>query len=638
MINPFINLTSSFVGTKFNIKQSLIRAFFILPLLLSVTACGDDADTESTDTENTADTTPPVITLNGADEITLEYNSQYEELGATALDDVDGSLTVQIIGSLTVEGRNGVFVYAVKTSFITYKATDNSGNSTTKTRVVKVVDTTVPTITLVGDSTVEIIQNYDYEELGAIARDGYDFINLYIEKESDVDTTVVGNYTVTYNTKDSSGNEASVTRNVNVIESTPFITTWRTTEPNELILIPTDGGGYNYSIDWGDGSEIEESRFGDPNHRYADAGTYTVTITGVFPQLYSYEFKLEGFFSSEHLMSVEQWGNTPWRSMEFAFYNAANLTINATDTPVLTNVESMNFMFYGASNFNSDISNWNVSNVTSMDQMFYDATAFNQPLDSWDVSNVNYMGSMFSGATAFNQPLDSWDVSNVRTMWYMFYGATAFNQPLNSWDVSNVTHMDSMFKGTTVFNQPLDSWDVSNVTDMDNMFEGATVFNQPLDSWDVSNVTDMGSMFSGATAFNQPLNSWDVSNLSSGGYNLGAMMFMFSGATAFNQPLDSWDVSSATDMRSMFSGATAFNQRLDSWDVSNVTNMAVMLSLSGLSTENYDALLNGWSLQILHSSLTFDVSAKYSSASEAARQSIIDTYNWTINDDGLLVE
>mgnify|MGYP006897563434 CR=1 FL=1 len=29
-----------------------------------------------------------------------------------------------------------------------------------------------------------------------------------------------------------------------------FVTTWRTTTPNETVIIPTIGAGYNYDIDW----------------------------------------------------------------------------------------------------------------------------------------------------------------------------------------------------------------------------------------------------------------------------------------------------------------------------------------------------------------------------------------------------
>ena len=45
-------------------------------------------------------------------------------------------------------------------------------------------------------------------------------------------------------------------------------------------------------------------------------------------------------------------------------------------------------MFYNASNFNQDISNWNVSKVEIMEEMFKKATHFNQDISNWDISNI----------------------------------------------------------------------------------------------------------------------------------------------------------------------------------------------------------------------------------------------------------
>jgi surface protein len=44
-------------------------------------------------------------------------------------------------------------------------------------------------------------------------------------------------------------------------------------------------------------------------------------------------------------------------------------------------------MFLSDYLFNQDISSWNVSNVTSMNFMFYDAKSFNQDISKWNVSN-----------------------------------------------------------------------------------------------------------------------------------------------------------------------------------------------------------------------------------------------------------
>jgi|GEM_PF-1262134 len=76
------------------------------------------------------DTTPPVITLNGDANITLTEGEIYNELGATALDDVDGEIDVSISGD--VNGSIGG-IYT-----ITYTATDSSNNSASKTRTVNI--------------------------------------------------------------------------------------------------------------------------------------------------------------------------------------------------------------------------------------------------------------------------------------------------------------------------------------------------------------------------------------------------------------------------------------------------------------------------------------------------------------------
>ena len=51
-------------------------------------------------------------------------------------------------------------------------------------------------------------------------------------------------------------------------------------------------------------------------------------------------------------------------------------------------------MFFN-SQFNGDISKWDVSNVTNMSCMFDYNSQFNGDISKWDVSNVTDMSNMF---------------------------------------------------------------------------------------------------------------------------------------------------------------------------------------------------------------------------------------------------
>lgn len=75
------------------------------------------------------DATAPVVTLNGAESVTISLNSNaYVELGATADDDKDGAITPVISGTVNKD--------LAGTYIITYSATDAAGNEGTATRTV----------------------------------------------------------------------------------------------------------------------------------------------------------------------------------------------------------------------------------------------------------------------------------------------------------------------------------------------------------------------------------------------------------------------------------------------------------------------------------------------------------------------
>lgn len=352
------------------------------------------------------------------------------------------------------------------------------------------------------------------------------------------------------------------------------------------------GTGYSYQVDingndnWSDTvSGFNEATLrGDSNLTidFGSPGTYTISICGSFPRIY---YNNSG--DKDKILAVSQWGDNAWVNMSNAFDGATNMDVTATDTPNLSSLTSISFMFRNATSLvgNTSFNNWSTGSVISMNNMFQGASAFNAPIGNWDTSNATNLGNMFNGASSFNQDISGWDTGSSTSIGGMFNGATAFNQPLNSWNTSSVTNLNSIFLGASAFNQPLDNWDTSNVTTMNLAFNLATSFNQDISGWDVSNVTTMQGMFRGAYAFNQPLDNWDVSSVT----NMNAT---FNYASSFNQPLNSWNVSSVTNMQSMFTLASSFNQPLNSWNVGSVTNMQGMFNRA----TSFNQPLNSWNV------------------------------------------
>ena len=86
-------------------------------------------------------------------------------------------------------------------------------------------DSIAPVITLLGDATVSIEVGDTYIDAGATAKDNYDGdITSNIVTVSNVDTAIVGSYTVTYDVSDASGNAAdTVTRIVTVEDALSMV-------------------------------------------------------------------------------------------------------------------------------------------------------------------------------------------------------------------------------------------------------------------------------------------------------------------------------------------------------------------------------------------------------------------------------
>ncbi|SEM14274.1 protein of unknown function [Aquimarina amphilecti] len=181
-------------------------------------AAGNGAS--ETRTVNVISDNPPVITILGDNPFQLDFGEVFADPGATASDDIDGDISSQIQASGTVD------VNTLGEYIITYSVSDSSGNTTEVTRTVNVVDNTSPVITLEGTNPFLVNVGNVFNDPGANASDNVDGnLTSEINTSGTVDVNTPGDYILTYTVEDSSGNTATITRTVRVIDNVaPVIT------------------------------------------------------------------------------------------------------------------------------------------------------------------------------------------------------------------------------------------------------------------------------------------------------------------------------------------------------------------------------------------------------------------------------
>ena len=109
---------------------------------------------------------PPVITLIGDSPMTIIQGSIWSDPGATANDDVDGTLSVTIDPLLI-----NTSIITSTPHIINYSVTDSFNNYSVITRELMVESVSPPAITLNNSSLMTIVQCSSWEDPGATATD-----------------------------------------------------------------------------------------------------------------------------------------------------------------------------------------------------------------------------------------------------------------------------------------------------------------------------------------------------------------------------------------------------------------------------------------------------------------------------------
>ena len=210
---------------------------------------------------------------------------------------------------------------------------------------------------------------------------------------------------------------------------------------------------------------------------------------------------------------------------------------------------------------------------------------------------------------------------------------------IKQWGTCEWTGMESAFRGCTSLTSvtATDAPNLSNISNLSNMFWKCRLSNADFSNWDVSNITNTSLMFS-ANGANGTINlsNWDVSNVT----NMYAMFYDCN--TLQITGIDNWDTDSLVNIQQMFKSTSLLDVSFANWNINSITNLSGFLSGNVgtqpiLSTTNYDATLISWAAQTPQQNRNVSFGgSQYTlgGAAEAARNTLINTYGWTITDGG----
>jgi hypothetical protein len=226
-----------------------------------------------------ADNIAPVITIVGGTPTTIVVGGTYTDAGATALDNIDGVVSVTTLSNDVNAGIVGSYTVA-------YSAIDVALNNSTAIRNVNVVaastsDIISPAIIITGGTPITITVGGTYTDAGATAIDDVDGAISATTTANNVNTGAIGSYTVDYSATDLAGNTSTATRNVNVVAAPPDVIppvitmNGGTPITIALNLVYTDLGAT--AFDNVDGTTTVNVVFNNVNT--AATGTYTVTYS-----------------------------------------------------------------------------------------------------------------------------------------------------------------------------------------------------------------------------------------------------------------------------------------------------------------------------------------------------------------------
>jgi len=268
-----------------------------------------------------------------------------------------------------------------------------------------------------------------------------------------------------------------------------FLTTWDTrivsagSTASNQVLFPVrsyTGVVYDCVIDWGDGtSNTMWQAFNEAQtlHTYAVEGIYQIKVTGIFPQLYTYNAS-----DKLKLISIDNWGSDPtieWGSVHEKDFYGFPLTVYPSGGDIFSKVTDGNAMFWvsGLTTLHEDAifenmtlaygtfrataisslpSNMNLSKLTDGRLTFYACSNLVSLPNGLLLSELTNGSNMFQGTKIPTIP-NGVTLNKLENGYRMFYGITQLTSAANI-DLASLTAGVQMF-----YNVTLNTVDYSNL-------------------------------------------------------------------------------------------------------------------------------------------------------------------------------
>lgn len=217
----------------------------------------------------------PVIELSNND-LSMCPNAHIPLTSYKAYDNVDGDITDKVQVN-------------IKDNKIYYNVQDSSGNTKVVFRNINFVDNEAPIINLNGNTKTYIFKNKEYIDSGYSAIDNCDGdISSKIHIDSNVDTSIVGEYKINYSISDTFGNKTTATREVIVYD--------------DISVIPKNGKVVYLTFD--DGPGVYTDDILNILNKYNVKATFFVTN-----QFSSYQDLIKKEYENGHTIAVHTYSH-----------------------------------------------------------------------------------------------------------------------------------------------------------------------------------------------------------------------------------------------------------------------------------------------------------------------------------------